>query len=106
MKNNILKIAIICGAVATTSICLYFGIKNRNEFAKYVMEHPEEFKAYQNVEKINQLTNQITSLTNTNTSLNKTIADLTSENKNLTEKLKVFVTKEYSELFTNGALIK
>ncbi|MDD3204181.1 MAG: hypothetical protein PHS74_00375 [Lachnospiraceae bacterium] len=106
MKNNILKIAIISGAVATTGICLYFGIRNCNEFAKYVMEHPEEFKVYQNVERINKLTNQVTSLTNTNASLNKTITDLTSENKNLTEKLKVFVTKEYSELFTNGELTK
>lgn len=106
MKNNILMITITSGAIAVTGVCLYFGIKKHNEFAKYVMEHPEEFKAYQNVEKINQLTNQITSLTNTNTSLNKTIADLTSENKNLTEKLKVFVTKEYSELFTSEGEIK
>ena len=106
MKNNILMIAIISGAVATTGVCLYLSIKNHNEFAKYVMEHPEEFKAYQNVERINKLTNQVTSLTNTNASLNKTITDLTSENKNLTEKLKVFVTKEYSELFTNGELTK
>ena len=106
MKNNILKITIISGAIAVTGVCLYFGIKNRNEFAKYIMEHPEEYKAYQNVERINQLTNQVTLLTNDNASLNKTIANLTNENKNLTEKLKVFVTKEYSELFTNGELIK
>src|SRR5574344_946161 len=102
MKNNILKIVIISGAVATTG----FGIKKHNEFAKYVMEHPEEFKAYQNVERFNQLTDQVTSLTKDNKSLNEIIAELTAENENLTEKLKVFVIKEYSKLFTSEGEIK
>lgn len=102
-KDKVIFGLMIGSLVTVTAVCTYLGVKDKNKFAKYVMEHPEEYKRYQDVEKVKSLEASVNHLTAANDSLTLKNRTLTNKNEELTERLKGFVKKEYAEFFDTGS---